>query len=104
MNDYPYVYILIFGIGISKDASGFLSSLSKHSNIIRTVGLKDDSHSFKPKELAELAFEKGFEDSAAKESVYEAAESLLPLMENNKGRIVICGSLYLVGEVLENHF
>ncbi|MAI06199.1 MAG: hypothetical protein CBC47_03550 [Alphaproteobacteria bacterium TMED87] len=104
MNDYPYVYIFIFGIGISKDASGFLSSLSKHSNIIRTVGLKDGSHSFKPKELAELAFEKGFEDSAAKESVYEAAESLLPLMENNKGRIVICGSLYLAGEVLENHF
>ncbi|MEE2704926.1 MAG: folylpolyglutamate synthase/dihydrofolate synthase family protein [Pseudomonadota bacterium] len=104
MEDYPYQNILIFGIGITKDASGFLSIISRHANIIRTVSFKDGSYSFKPEELAKLALEKGFTNSEAKDSVYEAAKSLIPLMDNKKGRIIVCGSLYLVGEVLEKHF
>lgn len=90
----PRPTALICGMLANKDAGGFFEALKGQDLRVLTVGF--DGSAADPEALAAVAQGRGFGALAAG-SVDEAMDRALAL---GAGRIVICGSLYLAGEVL----
>lgn len=90
----PRPTALIVGMLGNKDAGGFFEALSAIEAQVITVPFEGTAA--EPEALAEVARGRGFGAMSAG-SVDEAMTRALSL---GAGRIVICGSLYLAGEVL----
>lgn len=90
----PRPLALIVGMLANKDAGGFFEALKDSGAQIFTVGF--DGAAAEPEALAAVARGRGLGAMAAG-SVAEALERALAF---GAGRVVICGSLYLAGEVL----
>ncbi len=90
----PRPVALIVGILANKDAGGFFEALKDTGAQVFTVGFEGNAAD--PEALAAVARGRGL-GALATGSVMEALERALAL---GAGRIVICGSLYLAGEVL----
>ena len=90
----PRPLALIVAMLANKDAGGFFEALKGTEAQVFTVGF--DGAAADPAALAAVAQGRGFGAMAAG-SVDEAIDRALAL---GAGRIVICGSLYLAGEVL----
>ncbi|MNL09387.1 Folylpolyglutamate synthase [compost metagenome] len=90
----PRPLALIVAMLANKDAGGFFEALKGIDAQVFTVGF--DGAAADPAALAAVAQGRGFGAMAAA-SVDEALDRALAL---GAGRIVICGSLYLAGEVL----
>ncbi len=88
---------LIAGILNSKDARGFLSPLAGEADSLHTVTISGEGASLTSGELSALAGDLSIEVKAAS-SIRDAVASLTK--SGNTGRILICGSLYLAGQVL----
>ncbi len=90
----PRPLALIVAMLANKDAGGFFEALKGIEAQVFTVGF--DGSAADPAALAAVAQGRGFGAMAAG-SVDEALDRALAL---GAGRVVICGSLYLAGEVL----
>ncbi|ANF55625.1 bifunctional folylpolyglutamate synthase/dihydrofolate synthase [Brevundimonas naejangsanensis] len=90
----PRPTALIVGILANKDAGGFFEALKGIDAQVFTVGF--EGAAAEPEALAAVAQGRGFGAMAAG-SVDAALDRALAL---GAGRVVICGSLYLAGEVL----
>ena len=90
----PRPLALIVAMLANKDAGGFFEALKGIEAQVFTVGFEGAAAD--PAALAAVAQGRGF-GAMATASVDEALERALAL---GAGRIVICGSLYLAGEVL----
>jgi dihydrofolate synthase/folylpolyglutamate synthase len=90
----PRPTALIVGMLANKDAGGFFEALKGIDAQVFTVGFEGTAA--EPEALAAVAQGRGFGAMAAG-SVDAALERALAL---GAGRVVICGSLYLAGEVL----
>lgn len=90
----PRPLALIVGILANKDAGGFFEALKESGAAVFTVPF--DGASAEPDALAAVARGHGLGATACA-SVEEALERALRL---GAGRVAICGSLYLAGEVL----
>lgn len=90
----PRPLALIVGMLANKDAGGFFEALKETGAQVFTVGF--DGAAAEPESLAAVARGRGLGAMAAG-SVAEALDRALAF---GAGRIVICGSLYLAGEVL----
>ncbi|MGH7019555.1 MAG: bifunctional folylpolyglutamate synthase/dihydrofolate synthase [Brevundimonas sp.] len=90
----PRPLALIVAMLANKDAGGFFEALKGIDAQVFTVGF--DGAAADPAALAAVAQGRGFGAMAAA-SVDEALDRALAL---GAGRVVICGSLYLAGEVL----
>lgn len=90
----PRPLALIVGMLANKDAGGFFEALKDTGAQVFTVGF--DGAAADPEALAAVARGRGL-GAMACASVSEAVERALSL---GAGRLVICGSLYLAGEVL----
>jgi dihydrofolate synthase/folylpolyglutamate synthase len=90
----PRPLALIVAMLANKDAGGFFEALKGVDAQVLTVGF--DGAAADPAALAAVAQGRGFGAMAAG-SVSEALDRALAL---GAGRVVICGSLYLAGEVL----
>jgi len=90
----PRPLALIVGMLANKDSAGFFEALKGSGAHVFTVGF--DGAAAEPEALAAVARGHGLGAQAA-ESVEAALERALRL---GAGRVVICGSLYLAGEVL----
>jgi len=90
----PRPLALIVGMLANKDSAGFFEALKGSGAHVFTVGF--DGAAAEPEVLAAVARGHGLGAQAA-ESVEAALERALRL---GAGRVVICGSLYLAGEVL----
>ena len=90
----PRPLALIVGMLANKDAGGFFEALKDTGAQVFTVGF--DGAAADPEALAAVARGRGL-GAMACASVPEAVERALSL---GAGRLVICGSLYLAGEVL----
>lgn len=90
----PRPSALIVGMLANKDAGGFFEALRDSAAQVFTVGF--DGAAADPAALAAVAQGRGL-GAMATGSVSEALERALAL---GAGRVVICGSLYLAGEVL----
>ena len=90
----PRPLALIFGMLSNKDAGGFFAALKDSQATVFTVGF--DGAAADPAALAAVARGHGLAATPAG-SVGEALDLALRL---GAGRVAICGSLYLAGEVL----
>ena len=90
----PRPLALIVGMLANKDAGGFFEALKETGAQVFTVGF--EGAAAEPEALAAVARGRGLGAMAAG-SVAEALDRALAF---GAGRVVICGSLYLAGEVL----
>lgn len=90
----PRPLALIVGMLANKDAGGFFEALKDTGAQVFTVGFDGAAHD--PAALAAVARGHGL-GAVAMGSVQQALDRALAL---GAGRVVICGSLYLAGEVL----
>lgn len=90
----PRPLALICGMLGNKDAGGFFDALKGSGAAVFTVGF--DGAAAEPQALAAVARGHGLAATPAG----SAAEALEMSLRLGAGRVVICGSLYLAGEVL----
>ncbi|CAN5877677.1 folylpolyglutamate synthase/dihydrofolate synthase family protein [soil metagenome] len=88
---------LIFGMLTTKDASGFLRPLARHARSARAVPIEGHA-AYTPQEASARAADVGLECQPAHD-VGAALEDLLATQPAPM-RILICGSLYIAGDVL----
>ncbi len=92
--------VLIFGCYINKEAGGFLAHFHNIASKVITIPLDGDRQSWSADKLAEIARAQGFEaiaQSGLTQALAEAAKT-------RNARVLICGSLHLVGQALAiNH-
>ncbi len=89
---------LVFGMLTTKDASGFLRPLARHATAARAVPFPAGHSAYTPAEACAKAADVGL-DCAPSNDIGAALEDLLATQPAPM-RILICGSLYLAGEVL----
>jgi dihydrofolate synthase / folylpolyglutamate synthase len=94
----PKPVVLIFGMLSTKDAMGFLAPFNGLVRRIATVPIRGAEASHDAAALAAVAVSAGF--SAAPATDVKNAIVALQSCERVPLRILICGSLYLAGEVL----
>jgi dihydrofolate synthase/folylpolyglutamate synthase len=88
---------LIFGMQTTKDASGFLRPLARHARAARAVPIQGHA-AYTPQEACARAADVGL-DCLPANDIGAALEDLLATQPAPM-RILICGSLYLAGDVL----
>jgi dihydrofolate synthase/folylpolyglutamate synthase len=91
----------IFGMLNSKNPETFLRPLKAHVESIRCLAIPGEENAIKPNDLLIVAQNIGI--SAIKSDTIEKATVDLVARSKRPARILICGSLYLVGTVLANH-
>ncbi len=94
----PLPLYLVFGMLTTKDASGFLRPLARHATAARAVPFPEGHSAYTPREACAKAADVGL-DCAPANDIGAALEDLLA-SQPAPMRILICGSLYLAGEVL----
>jgi dihydrofolate synthase/folylpolyglutamate synthase len=91
--------ILICGMMARKDTEGFLRPLRDHIEKLYAVPIENEADALPPQDLCRIAQHVGIQARASgtvKDAVIAIAD------EQNKGAVIlICGSLYLAGKILE---
>ncbi|MGB1876053.1 MAG: bifunctional folylpolyglutamate synthase/dihydrofolate synthase [Rhodospirillaceae bacterium] len=95
--------VAICGMMAGKDLSGYLNPLVPHLTAMAAVPIPDHDGCASPDDLENMSREVGMTEVVACKDVMSAVASLMPHMGSSGGRILICGSLYLAGEVLKTH-
>ena len=92
---------LMVGMLKSKDPRVFLESLAPHTQLTLTLKIPGEDGAWSAEDLAKQATAAGM---TALESggFHPAAQRILSRLDR-PGRILICGSLYLAGEILKTH-
>ncbi len=96
-SDVPLV--LIVGLLGTKDAEGFLRNFIGLARVLMAVPIAGQMAARPADEVASIATDVGLNAQSAP-SVEAALESLGDIAFEKPPRILICGSLYLVGAVL----
>jgi dihydrofolate synthase / folylpolyglutamate synthase len=94
----PLPLYLVFGMLTTKDAAGFLRPLARHATAARAVPFPEGHSAYTPQEACARAADVGL-DCVPANDIGAALEDLLATQPAPM-RILICGSLYLAGEVL----
>jgi dihydrofolate synthase/folylpolyglutamate synthase len=92
---------VIFGMLNSKNPGNFLRPLKVHVANICCLAIPSEENAYKSDDLLIVAQNIGI--SAIKSETIEEAVINLVACSQKPARILICGSLYLVGKVLANH-
>jgi dihydrofolate synthase/folylpolyglutamate synthase len=90
---------LVFAMRANKSVDGFFAHMAPYLRRVRAVKTPGDAISMDPALIVAAANKAGIADSSAAPSV-ESAVASLAQTDNTPRRILICGSLYLVGHVL----
>jgi dihydrofolate synthase / folylpolyglutamate synthase len=97
----PLPLYLVFAMLTSKDASGFLRPLARHAVAARAVPFPEGHSAYSPQEACARAEAAGL-DCVPAGDIAAALEDLFATQPAPM-RILICGSLYLAGQVLERN-
>ena len=93
---------LIYGMLNSKDSGAFLKPLAAVTTSLKTVTIPGEENAISAVDLCEAAAATGH-DATPAQSVEEALNTIVQ-SANGAARVLICGSLYLAGDVLaDNH-
>jgi len=95
----PKPLLLIHGMLTTKRPAEFLGPLLPFIRRWRGVGISGEAVAFTAEALTEAARELGIPDARAAESPADGLRSLIET-EIGPARVLICGSLYLAGEIL----
>jgi len=92
---------IIAGMLTTKAAEDFLAPLASYAASLTAVPVPSSDAAYKPGDLAAAALRAGFKTTATAETALGAVNAL----KQNPGpaRILICGSLYLAGEILKDN-
>lgn len=101
--DEPTLTVAICGMMANKDVAGFLDPLASHLAALATVPIPGHDSCASAEDLAHVAREAGIGDVTPAATVETALAALQPHLTTHRGRILICGSLYLAGEILKSH-
>jgi dihydrofolate synthase / folylpolyglutamate synthase len=96
----PRQLVIIAGMMGNKDARGFLANFAGQTRHIIAVAIPDTENAMPPDRLADAARQLGMRVEIA-DSVEAALRSLAKLAYETPPRILIAGSLYLAGHVLD---
>ena len=91
---------LIFGMLNTKDITGYLRPLAEHADSLHAVSIPGETATLPAGETAKAAKEVGM-DAKIADSVQSAITDITQTSPN--ARILICGSLYLAGNVLRSN-
>ena len=92
---------LVVGMLESKDPAAFLKPLAPLADRIVAVPIPGTEASLAPNDLVDRALAAGFTDAAVAESLAEAVSQAAGGTE--AARVLVCGSLYLAGVVLQDN-
>jgi dihydrofolate synthase/folylpolyglutamate synthase len=92
---------LIIGMINTKTPSGFLAPLRKHAKSLTAIKIPNQGASFSSDEISIVAKKIGFKTKIAT-SVGNAIKEIVA-KEKSCSRILVCGSLYLAGDILKNN-
>ena len=101
--DEPGLVVGICGMMANKDMAGFLRPLAAHLAALAVVPIPGHDNCAAPEDLANVAREYDFANVTPAATLESALAALQPHLTTDRGRILICGSLYLAGEVLKTH-
>ncbi|CAK0779423.1 dihydrofolate synthase / folylpolyglutamate synthase [Azospirillaceae bacterium] len=101
-NDSDLPLALIFGMLSTKRPVEFLASLAPMTRRLRAVHVPGEEAALSAGEAAEAARLAGIEDVATGEAVDAALKELVSVAEC-PCRVLICGSLYLAGAILQEN-
>ena len=93
---------LICGMLATKVADDYLRPLAARAASITTVPIPSSHAALPPADLAEAAKRAGFENITVAENI-GAALKAITAQSAGRARVLICGSLYLAGEVLKDN-
>lgn len=91
---------LICGMLNTKDATGFLRPLAEHAESLTAVSIPGETNTLPAEETARIATNAGHRAGTA-ESVDAALTAITG--QNPHARVLICGSLYLAGNILRKN-
>ena len=102
----PRPLILITGMLDTKDATAFFKPLAPHVHAVVTMEVPGQDASLPAKQLAEFATKAGVKQVKAAKSLSDAFEQAAKFSDKlvpggPPARVLICGSLYLAGHILE---
>ena len=92
---------LFVGMLSTKDAGGFLRHFQGLPELAATIGIPGHANAYRPEELAGIAYREGIAADPA--ASIEAAFARSRKMARGPVRIMVTGSLYLAGHVLNAH-
>ncbi|MGF1592375.1 MAG: bifunctional folylpolyglutamate synthase/dihydrofolate synthase [Kiloniellaceae bacterium] len=92
---------LIYGMLDTKVAAGYLEALAPHAHALKAVRIPGEAASLAAETAAGYATQAGI-DAEPAGSVAEALQAVLAKAQQ-PGRVLICGSLYLAGQVLRDN-
>ena len=90
--------ILICAMQENKDAAGFIRPLARAATRLIAIELPGATHGHAPADMADTAIAAGLNAEAM-----ETLDAALGSLSGLPGRVLICGSLYLAGEVLHRN-
>ena len=85
----------------TKDPAAFVAPLIPYLAGIMAVEIESEESTIKAEELALLVGEKGLR-ATPMHSIEGAIEKIM-MLSSKPARVLICGSLYLAGQVLNKH-
>jgi dihydrofolate synthase/folylpolyglutamate synthase len=91
---------LIVGMLNTKDVAGYMQPLLSQSKRLYGVSIPGEAATMTAKETVDVAIDVGFEASVS-ENVESAIKEIIKQDQN--ARILICGSLYLAGNILQKN-
>jgi dihydrofolate synthase/folylpolyglutamate synthase len=98
----PLPVDLVLGMRATKAHEAFLTRLAPVARALRAVAIEGDPGSLTAERLAGTARAAGIADAAPSGSLADAVRSLARRADP-AARILVCGSLYLAGKVLEEN-
>ncbi|WP_066604724.1 bifunctional folylpolyglutamate synthase/dihydrofolate synthase [Celeribacter halophilus] len=96
----PRPTYMVCGMLNTKDVSGYLRPLRRHTERLIAVSIPDSQATLSAQQTADFARGEGFNAIEA-DSVLTAVRTIVA--DNPQARILICGSLYLAGHVLQTN-
>lgn len=94
---------LVIGMMQRKDMQGFLQYFREFDSPVAAVAIADAADAASPEAIADVARVLGFSRVAALPTLEDAMRWHRDASAPSINRILICGSLYLTGKVLQNH-
>ncbi|NKB43451.1 MAG: bifunctional folylpolyglutamate synthase/dihydrofolate synthase [Alphaproteobacteria bacterium] len=99
----PGPTVAICGMMAGKDIGGYLKPLAPFLSVLATVPIPGHDGYATPDDLAQIGLGVGLKQVVPCPDVEAAIAALQPHLNGSNGRILICGSLYLAGEILKTH-
>jgi len=91
---------LICGLMNTKDVAGYMAPIAPHAASLHAVSIPGEVNTLPAQDTAKAASAAGIKATTA-ENVQQAVANIIA--QDPNARILICGSLYLAGDILKSH-